>query len=84
MSMFIIQHDKAVKLARIQLFLRQAHMIVQWKEEFKRRSRVKCPCPGCWLEFPSIYGVKYHYQRCQGVSHLPLRLVNYLGYILNK
>ncbi|KAM4562331.1 zinc finger protein 512B isoform 2-T2 [Odontesthes bonariensis] len=43
-----------------------AHMIVQWKEEFKRRSRVKCPCPGCWLEFPSIYGVKYHYQRCQG------------------
>uniref|UniRef100_A0A8C4ZI07 Zinc finger protein 512B n=1 Tax=Gadus morhua TaxID=8049 RepID=A0A8C4ZI07_GADMO len=47
----------------------QAHMIVQWKEEFKRRSRVKCPCSGCWLEFPSIYGVKYHYQRCQGVSH---------------
>uniref|UniRef100_A0A671WH93 Zinc finger protein 512B n=1 Tax=Sparus aurata TaxID=8175 RepID=A0A671WH93_SPAAU len=44
----------------------QAHMIVQWKEEFKRRSRVKCPCSGCWLEFPSIYGVKYHYQRCQG------------------
>ncbi|XP_030278743.1 zinc finger protein 512B isoform X3 [Sparus aurata] len=43
-----------------------AHMIVQWKEEFKRRSRVKCPCSGCWLEFPSIYGVKYHYQRCQG------------------
>uniref|UniRef100_A0A671WPF5 Zinc finger protein 512B n=1 Tax=Sparus aurata TaxID=8175 RepID=A0A671WPF5_SPAAU len=27
---------------------------------------VKCPCSGCWLEFPSIYGVKYHYQRCQG------------------
>ncbi|XP_037832850.1 zinc finger protein 512B isoform X3 [Kryptolebias marmoratus] len=43
-----------------------AHLIVQWKEEFKRRSRVKCPCSGCWLEFPSIYGVKYHYQRCQG------------------
>ncbi|XP_068453380.1 zinc finger protein 512B isoform X2 [Clinocottus analis] len=43
-----------------------AHMIEQWKEEFKRRSRVKCPCSGCWLEFPSIYGVKYHYQRCQG------------------
>ncbi|XP_037540745.1 zinc finger protein 512B isoform X2 [Nematolebias whitei] len=43
-----------------------AHLIVQWKEEFKRRSRVKCPCLGCWLEFPSIYGVKYHYQRCQG------------------
>uniref|UniRef100_A0A8P4GGM4 Zinc finger protein 512B n=1 Tax=Dicentrarchus labrax TaxID=13489 RepID=A0A8P4GGM4_DICLA len=45
-----------------------AHMIVQWKEEFKRRSRVKCPCSGCWLEFPSIYGVKYHYQRCQGAT----------------
>lgn len=43
-------------------------MIVQWKEEFKRRSRVKCPCSGCWLEFPSIYGVKYHYQRCQGAT----------------
>uniref|UniRef100_A0A3B4A2R8 C2H2-type domain-containing protein n=1 Tax=Periophthalmus magnuspinnatus TaxID=409849 RepID=A0A3B4A2R8_9GOBI len=42
--------------------------ISQWKEEFKRRSRVRCPCSGCWLEFPSIYGVKYHYQRCQGVS----------------
>uniref|UniRef100_A0A3B4YX35 Zinc finger protein 512B n=1 Tax=Seriola lalandi dorsalis TaxID=1841481 RepID=A0A3B4YX35_SERLL len=46
----------------------QGHMIVQWKEEFKRRSRVKCPCSGCWLEFPSIYGVKYHYQRCQGAT----------------
>uniref|UniRef100_A0A3B5LEY0 Zinc finger protein 512B n=1 Tax=Xiphophorus couchianus TaxID=32473 RepID=A0A3B5LEY0_9TELE len=46
----------------------QAHLIIQWKEEFKRRSRVKCPCTGCWLEFPSIYGVKYHYQRCQGVT----------------
>ncbi|XP_034028507.1 zinc finger protein 512B isoform X3 [Thalassophryne amazonica] len=45
-----------------------AHMIVQWKEEFKRTSRVKCPCSGCWLEFPSIYGVKYHYQRCQGAT----------------
>ncbi|XP_054610038.1 zinc finger protein 512B isoform X1 [Dunckerocampus dactyliophorus] len=44
------------------------HMIIQWKEEFKRRSRVKCPCSGCWLEFPSIYGVKYHYQRCQGTT----------------
>ncbi|XP_014861917.1 PREDICTED: zinc finger protein 512B isoform X4 [Poecilia mexicana] len=43
-----------------------AHLIIQWKEEFKRRSRVKCPCTGCWLEFPSIYGVKYHYQRCPG------------------
>uniref|UniRef100_A0A3P8R877 C2H2-type domain-containing protein n=1 Tax=Astatotilapia calliptera TaxID=8154 RepID=A0A3P8R877_ASTCA len=45
-----------------------AHMIVQWKEEFKRHSRVKCPCSGCWLEFPSIYGVKYHYQRCPGAT----------------
>ncbi|XP_068606954.1 zinc finger protein 512B [Brachionichthys hirsutus] len=45
-----------------------AHLILQWKEEFKRRSRVKCPRSGCWLEFPSIYGVKYHYQRCQGAT----------------
>ncbi|XP_061612066.1 zinc finger protein 512B isoform X2 [Phyllopteryx taeniolatus] len=45
-----------------------AHLMVQWKEEFKRRSRVKCPFSGCWLEFPSIYGVKYHYQRCQGTT----------------
>eukprot|EP00063_Salmo_salar_P072600 XP_014047435.1 PREDICTED: zinc finger protein 512B-like isoform X1 [Salmo salar] len=45
-----------------------ANMMVQWKEEFKRRSRVKCPGSGCWLEFPSIYGLKYHYQRCQGVT----------------
>ncbi|KAL1021585.1 hypothetical protein UPYG_G00015200 [Umbra pygmaea] len=44
------------------------NMMVQWKEEFKRRSRVKCPCSGCWLEFPSIYGLKYHYQRCQGAT----------------
>uniref|UniRef100_A0A3P8ZCI7 C2H2-type domain-containing protein n=1 Tax=Esox lucius TaxID=8010 RepID=A0A3P8ZCI7_ESOLU len=46
----------------------QANMMVQWKDEFKRRSRVKCPCSGCWLEFPSIYGLKYHYQRCQGAT----------------
>ncbi|XP_017537395.1 zinc finger protein 512B isoform X1 [Pygocentrus nattereri] len=45
-----------------------AHMMVQWKEEFKSRSRVKCPSSGCWLEFPSIYGLKYHYQRCQGAT----------------
>ncbi|XP_026875036.2 zinc finger protein 512B isoform X2 [Electrophorus electricus] len=44
------------------------HMMVQWKEEFKSRSRVKCPSSGCWLEFPSIYGLKYHYQRCQGAT----------------
>ncbi|XP_061113316.1 zinc finger protein 512B isoform X1 [Conger conger] len=45
-----------------------AAMMIQWKEEFKSRSRVKCPCSGCWLEFPSIYGLKYHYQRCQGAT----------------
>ncbi|XP_061667544.1 zinc finger protein 512B isoform X2 [Syngnathoides biaculeatus] len=45
-----------------------AHVMVQWKEEFKRRSRVKCPWSSCQLEFPSIYGVKYHYQRCQGTA----------------
>ncbi|XP_077192011.1 zinc finger protein 512B isoform X2 [Paroedura picta] len=38
----------------------------QWKDEFKAHSRVQCPNSGCWLEFPSIYGLKYHYQRCQG------------------
>ncbi|XP_032950971.1 zinc finger protein 512B isoform X2 [Rhinolophus ferrumequinum] len=38
----------------------------QWKDEFKAHSRVKCPNSGCWLEFPSIYGLKYHYQRCRG------------------
>ncbi|PKU33020.1 hypothetical protein llap_16676 [Limosa lapponica baueri] len=40
----------------------------QWKDEFKAHSRVKCPNSGCWLEFPSIYGLKYHYQRCQGAK----------------
>ncbi|XP_072852806.2 zinc finger protein 512B isoform X1 [Pogona vitticeps] len=42
----------------------------QWKEEFKAHSRVKCPNTGCWLEFPSIYGLKYHYQRCLGVRKI--------------
>ncbi|XP_044842637.1 zinc finger protein 512B isoform X3 [Mauremys mutica] len=42
----------------------------QWKDEFKAHSRVKCPNSGCWLEFPSIYGLKYHYQRCQGVRRM--------------
>ncbi|XP_055964017.1 LOW QUALITY PROTEIN: zinc finger protein 512B [Sorex fumeus] len=41
-------------------------LVNQWKDEFKAHSRVKCPNSGCWLEFPSIYGLKYHYQRCQG------------------
>ncbi|XP_015452775.1 zinc finger protein 512B isoform X3 [Pteropus alecto] len=40
----------------------------QWKDEFKAHSRVKCPNSGCWLEFPSIYGLKYHFQRCQGAA----------------
>ncbi|XP_048405620.1 zinc finger protein 512B isoform X5 [Stegostoma tigrinum] len=40
-------------------------VMAKWKEEFKMHSRVKCPRSGCWLEFPSIYGLKYHYQRCQ-------------------
>uniref|UniRef100_K7FGZ2 Zinc finger protein 512B n=1 Tax=Pelodiscus sinensis TaxID=13735 RepID=K7FGZ2_PELSI len=38
----------------------------RWKDEFKAHSRVKCPNSGCWLEFPSIYGLKYHFQRCRG------------------
>ncbi|KAM9120969.1 zinc finger protein 512B isoform 1-T1 [Pangshura tecta] len=42
----------------------------RWKDEFKAHSRVKCPNSGCWLEFPSIYGLKYHYQRCQGVRRM--------------
>lgn len=45
----------------------QLSLMNQWKDEFKAHSRVKCPNSGCWLEFPSIYGLKYHYQRCQGV-----------------
>ncbi|XP_058846947.1 zinc finger protein 512B-like isoform X1 [Acipenser ruthenus] len=45
-----------------------AIMVTQWKEEFKNHSRVKCPSSGCWLEFPSVYGLKYHYQRCQGAT----------------
>ncbi|KAJ8779170.1 hypothetical protein J1605_013021 [Eschrichtius robustus] len=45
----------------------QLSLMNQWKDEFKAHSRVKCPNAGCWLEFPSIYGLKYHYQRCQGV-----------------
>uniref|UniRef100_A0A8D0HHM7 Zinc finger protein 512B n=1 Tax=Sphenodon punctatus TaxID=8508 RepID=A0A8D0HHM7_SPHPU len=40
----------------------------QWKDEFKVHSRVRCPNSGCWLEFPSIYGLKYHYQRCQAAA----------------
>nr|XP_051685029.1 zinc finger protein 512B isoform X1 [Oryctolagus cuniculus] len=44
----------------------QLSLMNQWKDEFKAHSRVKCPNSGCWLEFPSIYGLKYHYQRCQG------------------
>eukprot|EP00062_Callorhinchus_milii_P002729 gi/632939274/ref/XP_007909418.1/ PREDICTED: zinc finger protein 512B isoform X2 [Callorhinchus milii] len=43
-----------------------ADVMAKWKEEFKKQSRVRCPCSGCWLDFPSIYGLKYHYQRCQG------------------
>ncbi|XP_029108413.1 zinc finger protein 512B-like [Scleropages formosus] len=43
-----------------------AAMLSQWRERFRSLSRVRCPRPGCWLEFPSLYGLKYHYQRCQG------------------
>ncbi|XP_078092697.1 zinc finger protein 512B isoform X2 [Mustelus asterias] len=42
-----------------------AGVMAKWKEEFKIHSRVKCPSSGCWLEFPSIYGLKCHYQRCR-------------------
>ncbi|XP_053566961.1 zinc finger protein 512B isoform X2 [Bombina bombina] len=43
-------------------------LLKQWKEKFKTLSRVMCPCSGCWLEFPNVYGLKYHYQRCQGAA----------------
>lgn len=52
------------------VFCSQLPLMNQWKDEFKAHSRVKCPNSGCWLEFPSIYGLKYHYQRCQGVRAL--------------
>ncbi|XP_075427775.1 zinc finger protein 512B isoform X2 [Ascaphus truei] len=45
-----------------------ATLLSQWKEKFKSGSRVRCPSSGCWLEFPSIYSLKYHYQRCQGAA----------------
>ncbi|XP_056405142.1 zinc finger protein 512B isoform X3 [Hyla sarda] len=41
-------------------------LISEWKEMFKTLSRVRCPSSGCWVEFPSVYGLKQHYQRCQG------------------
>ncbi|XP_024606203.1 zinc finger protein 512B isoform X3 [Neophocaena asiaeorientalis asiaeorientalis] len=50
----------------------------QWKDEFKAHSRVKCPNAGCWLEFPSIYGLKYHYQRCQGTQLEKHRIWNHV------
>uniref|UniRef100_A0A803K615 Zinc finger protein 512B n=1 Tax=Xenopus tropicalis TaxID=8364 RepID=A0A803K615_XENTR len=46
-------------------------LISQWKEKFKTLGRVRCPSSGCWLEFPSIYGLKHHYQRCNGASVPP-------------
>ncbi|XP_023652469.1 zinc finger protein 512B-like [Paramormyrops kingsleyae] len=42
-------------------------MLSQWRERFRSQARVRCPRPGCCLDFPSLYGLKYHYQRCQGV-----------------
>ncbi|XP_069607194.1 zinc finger protein 512B isoform X2 [Ranitomeya imitator] len=45
-------------------------LISEWKEMFKTSSRVRCPSSGCWVEFPSVYGLKQHYQRCQGAPPL--------------
>ncbi|XP_068118881.1 zinc finger protein 512B isoform X2 [Hyperolius riggenbachi] len=45
-----------------------ASLISEWKEMFKTQPRVRCPSSGCWLEFPSVYGLKQHYQRCQGAA----------------
>ncbi|XP_073436949.1 zinc finger protein 512B [Dendrobates tinctorius] len=45
-------------------------LISEWKEMFKTLSRVRCPSSGCWVEFPSVYGLKQHYQRCQGAPLL--------------
>ncbi|XP_075702576.1 zinc finger protein 512B-like isoform X2 [Rhinoderma darwinii] len=49
-------------------------LISEWKEMFKTLSRVRCPSSGCWVEFPSVLGLKQHYQRCQGAP-LVSRLV---------
>uniref|UniRef100_A0A8C5QRM6 Zinc finger protein 512 n=1 Tax=Leptobrachium leishanense TaxID=445787 RepID=A0A8C5QRM6_9ANUR len=46
----------------------KATMIAQWKEMFKTLSRVKCPSSDCWCEFPSVFSLKQHYERCQGVG----------------
>ncbi|XP_075032757.1 zinc finger protein 512B isoform X2 [Mixophyes fleayi] len=53
-----------------------ASLISEWKEMFKTLSRVRCPSSGCWLEFPSVYGLKQHYQRCQGAPLLSRMLVS--------
>ncbi|KAG8567117.1 hypothetical protein GDO81_013507 [Engystomops pustulosus] len=45
-------------------------LISEWKEMFKTLSRVRCPSSGCWVEFPNVYGLKQHYQRCQGAPPL--------------
>ncbi|XP_077109085.1 zinc finger protein 512B isoform X3 [Ranitomeya variabilis] len=45
-------------------------LISEWKEMLKTSSRVRCPSSGCWVEFPSVYGLKQHYQRCQGAPPL--------------
>ncbi|KAM5136023.1 zinc finger protein 512B [Mantella aurantiaca] len=53
-----------------------ASLISEWKEMFKTSPRVKCPSSGCWLEFPSVYGLKQHYQRCQGAALLSRMVVS--------
>ncbi|XP_063815265.1 zinc finger protein 512B isoform X2 [Pseudophryne corroboree] len=53
-----------------------ASLISEWKEMFKTLSRVRCPSSGCWLEFPSVYGLKQHYQRCQGAALLSRMVVS--------
>ncbi|XP_040187783.1 zinc finger protein 512B isoform X3 [Rana temporaria] len=53
-----------------------ASLISEWKEMFKTLPRVKCPSSGCWLEFPSVYGLKQHYQRCQGAALLSRMVVS--------
>ncbi|KAM9296527.1 zinc finger protein 512B [Gastrophryne carolinensis] len=50
-------------------------LIMEWKEMFKTMPLVKCPSSGCWLEFPSVYGLKQHYQRCQGSALLSRMVV---------
>ncbi|XP_053309535.1 zinc finger protein 512B isoform X2 [Spea bombifrons] len=59
---------KYPRTGRRELRVIPASLISQWKEMFKSQSRVKCPNSCCWLQFPSVYSLKQHYERCQGAG----------------